>query len=71
MGNDYANYVPWADFVRVYGSLGMPILAPTAAPNRASRGHPADRQGTRDRRFSEGVELAGAPAQAAKGRADH
>src|SRR3546814_12737157 len=37
MCNDYANYIPWADFVHVFGGLGMPIVAPTAAPNLEPR----------------------------------
>lgn len=59
MCNDYANYVPWVDFVQVFGGLGMPILAPTAAPNLEPRD---DVRPTETapviHRFGQGVELA-------------
>lgn len=59
MCNDYANYIPWADFVHVYGDLGMPILSPTAAPNLEPREdiRPTDKAPV-VRRFGEGVEVA-------------
>jgi putative SOS response-associated peptidase YedK len=59
MCNDYANHIPWADFVHVFGGIGLPVVAPTAAPNLEPREdiRPTDRAPV-IRRFGEGVELA-------------
>ena len=59
MCNDYANYIPWVDFVHVYGAIGLPVVAPAAAPNLEPREdiRPTDKAPI-IRRSGEGVELA-------------
>jgi hypothetical protein len=43
MCNDYANHIPWADFVHVFGGdWAAGGGADRGAEPRAARGHPAD-----------------------------
>ncbi len=59
MCNDYGNHVAYAEYAEAFRQLGMPIRAPTAAPNLEPRDDiwPTEIAPV-FRRFEDGVELA-------------